>query len=316
VAGYPGGVTVKQIAPNHEFNVHHGPYPASSVTQPDYTCMICDGAQGNGAYPGGVNGWNSDAFGSHIHNLRLDMGGNSNIFGLYTLNEQELSEWDHIQCAGWNSSGAKNRACWFVDRTESSTNQSGPGSFVVDQIQLGANNVTTAPVGDYGGLYEGSRITIQFSGGSCTSPGPAAAVTSVVPATLPLTGAAINAVQVTYGHCPSGAPASVQATYPNGSGSLSACNYPSVTPTRYCWNNGLPQLGNATLAISGSNPITLTVTNGGSGYPFGFVGGMKSISNMTFTDASNGAPPTNGVINGGQLIDGSHTQSVNAIHCE
>jgi hypothetical protein len=319
VEGFPASVSVARIVPNLTFNVHHGPYPSSIAPGLNYTCMICDGAQGDPNFIPAYNGWDLDAFGSHIYNLRLDAGGNSNIFGLYTLNEEELSEWKYIQCGGWQNGtlstvSAQNRACWFIDRTEASTRapgcvgscggQSGPGNFVVDQITLGSGSTNSnTPVGDYGGIYEGSDITLEFTGG-CTIE-PVAFVTALVPSG---SGGGLTPSGVRFqslgSSCSSGP--TITATYPFSTGTF----------TSGVWSNA-PVSGGAhlTIGVTGGHvdPTTLSITAAGV-FPVGFVGGMKSISNMTFTGAASSG--TTLPINGGLLGDGAATQRIDSIHCE
>ncbi len=71
------------------FAYQHGPFPAGT-----YSCILCVGGEGNPAgapYQEGL-GWNQDGDASRISGIKIDLGGDNNIFGYYTMNSQERAE--------------------------------------------------------------------------------------------------------------------------------------------------------------------------------------------------------------------------------
>lgn len=73
------GVTVNAFpnsspaATTMTFHVAHGPFPAGT-----YSCLICDGGE---TASGDGFGWETNAFGGRIEDVKIDLGGNSNTFG-------------------------------------------------------------------------------------------------------------------------------------------------------------------------------------------------------------------------------------------
>jgi hypothetical protein len=197
----------------------------------------------------------------------------------------------------------------MVDCTEASIGtggQSGPGNFVIDNITIGPQlNLGADATADYGGIAEGSAITIEFTGGTC-SRYPTAIVTGVngcVPG-----GCAIASVALQDpGSCTGATPPVAHAYVPTNGGTMSGT----------AWNNntGFPTGANnsATFHVP-CCPVTgpITITNGGSSYPLDFVGGLRTISNQTLA----GTASTVNRINGGLVVDGNFNVNVNAIHCE
>jgi hypothetical protein len=294
----PFSATVNQISTNLTFNVAHGPWPGGA----SYTCLICDGGQGTGSGSTGVGiGWNLDAFSSQIRGLRLDLGGNTNIIGLYTLNEEENSNWNTISCGDYAASGAvaTNVACFSIDHTEASLNQSGPGNFVLDGVSVGGPTLITMDASQsYGGMALGENITLVWLG--CTV-APVAFVTGVAP--LVGGGGMITGIAVQNGGTCSSP--TVTANFPSSMGSIMSGK----------WNNPTTA-GNAVLTanvMGGSvQSVTISSTSGtNTNYPVGFVGGMKRISTLSLNGASSTAR-----LNGGLIIEGQSNIEVSDIHSE
>jgi hypothetical protein len=278
-------VPVLEINTNLKFNVHHGPFAAGN-----YTCILCIG--------GGQSGWNTDAFGAVLKGVRVELGGNSNIFGVYTKNAQETSEWSKIRCGGYGANS--NSACAFVDRVEASTpGQSGPDNFLIDDWSIGAN-LTADGVNDYGVVSEGEDVVIEFTGMTCTTSYPLAFVTGVT------SGGVITSAQLqSVGSGCTGTSLGANAYYPNTTGSFSLGQ----------WTN-TPQNGGATfnVILSGGSVSTFGLLLGGTGYPGSFLGGPRAIKNVTVVGSTVGASVYR--LNGGIVIDGDATVNVDSVHCE
>jgi hypothetical protein len=289
-------VAVSQITtnPNLKFNVHHGPFAAAN-----YTCILCIG--------GGQSGWNTDAFGAVLKGVRIELGGNSNIFGVYTKNAQETSEWSKVRCGGYGSNyltmhplGNSNSACAFVDRVEASApGQSGPDNFVIDDWSIGADLFADG-VNDYGIVSEGEDVVIEFTGMTCTISYPVAFVTGVT------AGGVITSAQLqSVGSGCTGATPGATAWYPNTTGGFSSGQ----------WSN-TPQNGGATFSVilTMGSVSTFGLLLGGTGYPGSFLGGPRAIKNVTVVGSTVGASVYR--LNGGIVIDGDATVNVDSVHCE
>lgn len=142
------------------FTIAHGPFPKSSSLPPGsapYACVICGGGEGP---TGDGSGWSTNGSGEEIRDLRIDIGGNSNIFGYYTQNEMERNVLELMQIGGFGSQSpvsgvtatSSNAADMFYDDTE--TPASNPASRnVIRDISLLGNYGCGSLC--YGIVYEG-----------------------------------------------------------------------------------------------------------------------------------------------------------------
>ena len=96
-----------------QFAYPHGPFPAGL-----YSCILCVSGEGNSynATPQEGLGWMQDGDASRISGIKLDLGGNSNIFGYYTVSSQERAEL--LDTRGGPACGT-DCADVFYDRSES-----------------------------------------------------------------------------------------------------------------------------------------------------------------------------------------------------
>ena len=235
------------------FNVPHGPFPTGT-----YACMICDGGQGTSE----GSGWNSNAFAGVLKNVKLHFGGNNNVFGYYTENEQERSAFEESFCGFY---GSTNDACTFHDRTEAPTGQAGPTHFAIHDSNLNPN-LSADSSSDYGVVVEGSDITIAFTQGTCASL-PTAWVTSV-----------------------SGAGAVTATLIGNNGGSGCGTTHPTCTITGAppTYQGTLVTNATCTPVISSGVVTSLTIGGTNSGYPQGFIGGgPDEINNFTAAGSAN-----------------------------
>jgi hypothetical protein len=284
------------------FSVPHAKFPASTSTvgtQPvgNYACAWCIGGQGATA----GSGWNQIGLDYKIRNFRVDFGGNTNVFALYSMNTQEGSIWENVFAVDFptdtNSTTPGNAAVFFADRTESPT---GAGNFTIRGIHTGSYGMTGSCSNCWGGGFEHEDITVSFNAPSCSSV-PTAWVTQVP------NGPTFNAV---IGN--------------NGSG---GCSTPPV-PT--CTVSGSPSSFGGNLVTTASCAVTVSLTfpfvinqvqiSGGSGYNTGFLGGaMKYVGEMTLagggatTNCVNGTPKC---LEGGIFGDGLSGGVYGEIHCE
>jgi hypothetical protein len=154
------GVSVPQF-PNSTtqltfHNVPHGPYPAGT-----YSCLICAGGQGSSE---GL-GWQNNSFGQIIQHIKLDGGGNTNTFAIYTENWQERGFVDDLNCGNFGgSSTTAGVACGFWDRTEAPSTQSGPSHFKIGNVHVNFNNTATS-TSSWGFVVELNSAICQLSGG-------------------------------------------------------------------------------------------------------------------------------------------------------
>jgi hypothetical protein len=294
-------VSVAQITlnPNLTFNVHHGPFPIGS-----YNCILCIGGA-QYAVSGVVKyGWNTDAFGAVIRGVRVDLGGNQNIFGVYTQNQEETSEWTHIRCGDYSSLGTNNgSACAFVDRVEAATGQSGPSNSVIDQWSV-RSDLSTDGLNNYGIVSEGEDITVEITGLTCSTRNPVAAVTGVDTSV-----GSITSVQVLDGGMGCTGSAVATAWYPSATGVFSG------TPTNPIWGNTRLNGGAMfTVNMTGTSVSQIIVDplHPGSNYPTSFVSGPRAITNITIVGENSGS----GRLNGGLVFDGKATGTTNSVHCE
>jgi hypothetical protein len=197
VTQFPYGTKAKPLT----FNAPHGPFPPSSaLTSPaEYACLICGGGQGFVSSAGGEGeGWNHDADGEQISNIKLDLGGNDYVFGYYTVNMSERSVYSNMR---WTDYGTVAGVGLMWDRTEyprgvGAVKLSGTTRPVGRDLSLtgaGTPCVVTSPGGApipvfgdpgcYGLMELGGKVTIGFGSSSATLPActtyPTAWVTAI-----------------------------------------------------------------------------------------------------------------------------------------
>jgi len=301
VPQFPTGPGAAKIA---SFNVPHGPFPLV-IAPLAYACLICGGGQGavvSMTFPGGEgNGWNNDASGEQISNLKLDLGGNSYIFGYYTLNESERSVSSNFRWSGCGSSTGPsvNSAGVFYDRTEAPTgvgnsNLSGTTRNVLRDVTMTGGPMGVDNSSCYGIVQEGANITITFT--SCLT-SPLAWITAVG-AGGTISAGGYSFVSESGANCSNlGIPTTCQVTgappsYPPGTGDVmnATCN-----PT-----------------ISSGKLTGLAISSSG-GYPTGFSTGGLILENVNIF-ASTAAP--SGTIAEGLWMEGVANPYVGHLHCQ
>jgi hypothetical protein len=266
------------------FNFIHGPFPTGT-----YSCVICGGGEDS---TGDGNGWNMLGAGEEIHDLRIDVGGNNNIFAYYTMNEMERSLYQLIRFGGFGSalSGAStNAAGMFFDDTESPNGQPGPARNVIRESTF------TGDVGAcstcYGIAYEGSKYTIVFP--SCTGANPPIAEVTTV------SGGSITGMQVVYGGSVGGCAPGSSTTYTV-----------YAAPSTY---GASPISGSGTASENASQQVTgITAFPSGSSWPQpGFTGGPTIENVNLFSGSSVGQTITDGV-----WMQGVVNPNVGHLHCQ
>jgi hypothetical protein len=302
VNGFPNGTTTLT------FNYQHGPFSASSYPA-TFQCIICLGGQGTSE----GEGWNHDGTnGMFVINVKVDLGGVANTFGIYSQNAEERSILDGDTFADWANSNASpdydNNAAIFYDRTEAPTAQSGPTHFAFGNLS-GNTKQTHASTSSYGLVYEGSNTTCVMgtvTGGSFPSNTPPTFPTCYVTQTNATSGK-ITGLALGYA----------------GSGCSPSCTAMAWTvygaPAAYgdTFNSmNYPQSCSGTATISGGAVTTLNFTSPcGSGsiptYSPGPIGTGPESLHATFTGGS-----SSGTMTGGVLLDGMENAQVDYLHNE
>jgi hypothetical protein len=169
------------------FAIPHGPFPTGT-----YSCILCVGGEGNPAgapYQEGL-GWNQDGDASRISGVKIDLGGDTNIFGYYTMNSQERAEL--IDTRGGSACGttvtSQNCADVFYDRTEAPIGGSGTNAGTTRPVIRDFNMAAEGPsacTSCYAIVFEGSDYFVQIIQNSCDTQ-PLAYVNSVSGSTITL----------------------------------------------------------------------------------------------------------------------------------
>jgi len=282
-----------------QFAYPHGPFPAGL-----YSCILCVSGEGNSynATPQEGLGWMQDGDASRISGIKLDLGGNSNIFGYYTVSSQERAEL--LDTRGGPACGT-DCADVFYDRSESpygngANANSGTTRPVIRDFNMAAET-TSACTSCYGIVFEGSDYLVQLTQGSCDTQ-PLAYVNSVTSGASPTL--TLKIVNNGGGNCDNhsnnpgctiqSAPVSftVSSSTPH---TLSGMTYPSYTCT--------PTFSGSPHVINGFN---LTVPMGSKLNPSFFTGGPL------FEDIN--IDPANTFVNG-IWVEGVSNAEISKVHC-
>lgn len=301
-----GGNSVPRFPNGHHnpvmltFYGQHGPFPPGT-----YACLVGGGGQGSQFPNGEGHGWESDASGEQISNIKFDLGGNDAIFGFYTQNEQERSVYSNLRFSDF---GSLSGAAWFSDRSDAPTTQNGPTRNVLRDVSLTSPNISMPPdcvasgssPGCYGIVQEGLPIAIQFNKGSCNRTPTAYA------STVDTTTGAITAITVV----------------DNGGGGCNSGTLPTVTSivgaTSTFGTEGA-HLATATVTLNGGVVQSVTPTPGvvgNAGYPQPTLTGGIILENVNLF-ANNGMTGSNtGKIQEGVWADGITNPLIGHLHCQ
>jgi hypothetical protein len=272
------------------FNFQHGPFSASSYPA-TFACIICLGGQGSSEGAG----WNYDGTnGMFVINVKVDLGGVANTFGIYSQNAEERSILDGDSFAHWSSNGGydDNDAAVFYDRAEAPTKQSGPAHFAFGNLS-GNTNQTTNSSSSYGLVYEGSDATCIMSGGNGS--GASCYVTKVSAGGTPT---------VAVGYAGTG-----YTTAPTWTVYGAPCEYPGTTVAG-CGTDADITDCYGTATISGGAVSTMGTQCSATDYNSGFIGTGPESLHATFTGTNSGT------MTGGVLLDGMENAQVDYLHNE
>jgi hypothetical protein len=286
-----GAATGASVSTRTHFNIPHGPFPVG-----DYSAVVNEGGQG--ASEG--DGWNLDGDAWLLKNVKVELGGNFNIFGVYTVNSQERSLLEQSRggpACGTDAVGnAKNCANVFYDRTEMPLGTGGTQNAGITRPTIRDFNMAseTGPTNNnctscYGVVFEGSAISVQLTSTGCSQP-PTAYVTSVN------TSGAIQGIAV-------------------GNNGVGGCLTATVShiygaPTSY----GAPLTGLQTSAAA-SAPIVngvisqINIGTAGSGYSTALVTGGPILENINI------APTGSAKFQNGIWIEGVLNAEISKVHC-
>lgn len=275
------GITVPQFSTSSSLAVTFT-YPHGPVIAGTYHPLIWWG--GGSTSGGGTT--NGGSFGSRLSEIFLDGGGaNGADFNYYNTGTQESSGLLWVaqrQCA---------IACVFLDRAQGTS--AGPSHYTIYggemRTDVALSNTTGPKVGypivgqnafGYGVIYEGNRILVHASGGTCTQyPQGYVSVNGATNLVTPV---------LTYAGSCTVIPSCTIDT--NDGGTLGQCSF------------------------TGGPPITaLNITNAGSGYSGGDLAAEFpfQIGNITI----NGKGLSN-LMEEGVYIEGAADPTIGPIHCE